>query len=316
MMDFECVTQRYLNNLQVNHYSPQSLAAHQYRLCFFFRFIQAQNKQRLDEIEHLDVINFLVYLRNYKSKTTGKPLRGASINAIAGALRTFFEYLFAHDLLLKDLTAAIPAQTRAHELPKHILSHEEIKSICAVIAADRFIGYRDRLIMEILYNSGMRIHEALGLKTGDIDFPARSIRVKGKGRRERVVPITEALYSFLINYLHRVRPYFIKEFNADYLILTIAGKQMSVQNMIKRFRSYGREAGLSCHLTTHMFRHAFSVHLLKEGCDIVFISRLLGHQQLQTTEIYTQIENRELRSKLKRYHFFSNDTGNFIKKLL
>ncbi|MBN1908977.1 MAG: tyrosine recombinase XerC [Pirellulales bacterium] len=193
-----------------------------------------------------------------------------------------------------------PRQTRS--LP-HFLSTEELGRLLEAPPTDTMLGLRDRAILETTYSAGLRVSEAVGLRDGDLDFDAGIVRVRGKGRRERLAPVgtyaTDALKRWLA--VRRLSP---KEPNGPEspVFVNRFGRRLTTRSVGRMLEKYLRETGLDTRTTPHSLRHSFATHLLDRGADIRSVQELLGHKSLVTTQIYTHVSTAGLRAAYERAH--------------
>ena len=303
--------------LSASNYAEKSKKSIIFQTTKFVKYCgKVYQLQSVKEITGKEIIYFFYYIRGLKKGKKEKKYAEGTIERLASSLSVYFDFLYNNDIILEDLASFIPRKKRPWSLPKDILSQKEIEKICGVIPKNTIIGIRDRLLVEILYNTGMRIGEALNLKMQDIDLEHETIFVRGKGRKDRVLPITGYLKKYIKKYLSGARVFLRKAYDPGYLVLSARGGSPRASSLHLRISRYGKQADLKKPLHFHRFRHAFSVHLMQRGCDIKYISMLLGHSRLETTQIYTEVENRDLRKKLEKYHFFSKRGGNFSGKIV
>jgi integrase/recombinase XerD len=308
----------YLSSLTASHYSEESVKSYSYALTKFTTFIQKQfsltnvhdnvhdrkDIKGIEDIEKEHILAYLLYIRSVKKKDN-KPLSQSSIVKLISSLNGFFEYCFIQDFTLKELSAFLPPVKFNKTIKENIITNEEIEKVCKQIDLDSAVGYRDRLVIELMYTAGLRVGEVMGLNVWDIDLKHATITVTtGKGGKSRIVPLAETASFFVKEYIQQVRPYLAGEAEDDALIIGKKGKRLSRITFGQQIRKYGEDAGVK--VTSHKFRHAFSVHMMERGCDVKFISALLGHESLETTQIYTTISDKEFRSKLEKFHFFKS----------
>lgn len=191
-------------------------------------------------------------------------------------------------------------------LPK-TLSLEEIAHFLSLPDHETLTGLRDRVIMEVFYSSGVRLSELAGLSRSDIDWRGRRIKVKGKGKKERLIPITQSALDWMKRYLDAPLRYQdherqMKEEDAEAVFLNRWGKRLTTRSIDRLFKDYLRRSGLANRLTPHALRHSIATHLLEKGMDLKTIQVLLGHSALTTTTIYTQVSTRLRRETYQKTH--------------
>jgi len=202
--------------------------------------------------------------------------------------------------LAKTCLEEVKAPKRTKSLPKS-LNEDEVKSLInAVEVADdgsvirRFIKTRDRLILSLLYSSGLRVSELVSLRINDIDPDERTIRIRGKGDKDRIVLFDENTRDLLMDYLKR------RIHESEYLFLNRFGDPLTPRYVQMMIKNYARKAGIKKKVTPHILRHSFATHLLKNGVDIRAIQQLLGHSNLSTTQIYTSVDMQTLKNVYDR----------------
>lgn len=250
------------------------------------------------------------HLANVKDSKTNKPLSSSTIIRRIAALRSFFRFLVREKYLKTDPTSGIRGPRHQKPLPS-VLTNDEVSSLLLSIKGSEPIDIRDRAILETLYSTGMRVSELISLDMDDIDSRSDSVRVLGKGRRERIVFIGSHAKKALDYYIHRSRAKLIK-YDIESLEKGNYSKALfinsrdsgrltprSVQRMIKK---RALDAGLLKTPTPHTLRHSFATHMLNNGADLRTIQELLGHRRLATTEIYTHISKAKLREIYEKAH--------------
>jgi integrase/recombinase XerD len=247
----------------------------------------------LPDLRPVDVVAYLSYrqINEADGRTVAKAL---------SALRSFFAFLM-HEGLREDNPAELVQPPKQPARLPQVLSTEEVESFFAAIDLDSLYGMRDRTLFETVYSCGLRISEAAELRMGSLFLDEGILRVRGKGGRERLVPVGEQAEGWLREYLHSVRPRLLKAGPpVDHLFLSMRGTGISRKGIWKRFKEICRDAGLSAKV--HTLRHSFATHLLAGGADLRSVQELLGHADIGTTQIYTHVENEELKRNHRRFH--------------
>lgn len=304
---------KYLAELERNDYSSSALDQAAYGVNKFLAY--AENLSGITNAAELSreiVVSFLVWLRETKYRKAARfPEQNyspASLVRFHSILKLFLAYLEEKDILMTDLASVVPSPKIEERLPSKILSEEEIQKVCWVIDMSRLGGYRDRLLIEILYGSALRIGEAISLRLHQADLKNELFFVEqGKGKKDRTVPMSRAAKVFLEYYLVEVRPHLFTAGDGkgeDFLLLADLGGKMLQYRVARNLRNYGTLAGFDFSLRSHLFRHAFSVHMMRRGCDVRYVSAILGHARLTTTAVYTGISDEDLREKFEARHFF------------
>ncbi len=216
------------------------------------------------------------------------------------ALRSFFRFLMQEEYRPDNPAGRIDSPRRSAHLPD-VMTREEIEAFFAAIPLDTHYGIRDRALFELIYSCGLRISEAAGLKVGDIFLSEKLARIHGKGNRERIVPIGDHGMYWLRQYMQLARPHLLKSGRIeDSLFLSMRGSSISRKGIWKRFKQICDRAQIEAKV--HTLRHSFATHLLQGGADLRSVQALLGHADIGTTQIYTHVENEELRQLHSTLH--------------
>lgn len=263
------------------------------------------NNYGLDIIDYLNYLNELklnIYkvtyfdIKKYLVKLYDEDYKGTSIGRKISSLRTFYSYLYDEGKVDKNIFKYISVPKKEKRLPKYVTS-EEVNEIFNTPDITSPLGQRNRLILELLYGGGLRVSELCNIKVKDIDIDNKTIRILGKGSKERIVFYGNICKEMLELYLSDGRNILLNKKNNDYLIigaykkdkpLTTRSVQLILNDVIEK-------AAINKKVTPHTLRHTFATHLLNEGCDILIVKELLGHSSLDTTGIYTHVSNERLR---------------------
>lgn len=236
-----------------------------------------------------------------KAYLAARALAPRSQARLLSALRQFYRHLHADQQRQDDPTARLDSPRLGLRLPKH-LSEEEVERLLAAPDATTDLGLRDRAMLELMYASGLRVSELVGLKAASVDLRAGVVQVVGKGGKERLVPIGEIALDWLRRYVQRARPALADGRSVDALFLTARGQAMTRHNFWHLIKRYAAAAGIRTPLSPHTLRHAFATHLLDHGADLRVLQSLLGHADLSTTQIYTHVARARLREIHARHH--------------
>jgi integrase/recombinase XerD len=236
------------------------------------------------------VVAFLASLRT-------QPLAPSSIARALSAMRGWFRFLIRERLVESNPLPDVIASRRAVRLPK-TLTMAEVTQLLDLPAGSSVEGCRDRAMLEVLYASGLRVSELVGLTVSQVDLNAGCLRVRGKGAKERVVPMGQQARDLLSDYLAQVRPVLLKGRPSRALFVSRRAQALTRQACWKLLRLRARRAGITKPISPHMLRHSFATHLLEGGADLRAVQTMLGHADIATTQIYTHVE----RSRLKHVH--------------
>jgi integrase/recombinase XerD len=217
------------------------------------------------------------------------------------AIRMFHRFLRVENLLDANPAAIIAAPRPRLTLPD-VLSAPEVERLLASAAGNGTIDTRDRAMLELLYATGLRVSELVGLSRRDVNLQAGYLLVCGKGGKERVVPIGQAACGAVTDYLNRVRPILDRGNAKDDLFLSRLGARMTRQSFWNVIRKRTAVAGIVKKITPHTLRHSFATHLLENGADLRSVQMMLGHADLSTTQIYTHVSSERLRRLHEEFH--------------
>lgn len=240
-------------------------------------------------------------LQTYLAWRITEQLRATSTSRQLSCLRGFYRYLLRDNLIAVDPTLNLTNPKAGRALPKS-LSEADVEALLAAPDIQTPLGLRDRTMLELLYGSGLRISELVGLEQEQMSLRSGLIRVIGKGDKERLVPLGDESIEWLGRYLKQGRPLLLSQGNPATLFLSQRGVQMTRQTFWHRIRHWAQVAGIDKPLSPHVLRHAFATHLLNHGADLRAVQMLLGHANLSTTQIYTQVATHRLQQLHQQHH--------------
>jgi integrase/recombinase XerD len=290
-MDTDALVERYLNHVRVEAgLSRNTIEAYRRDLQKFQRYLRQQNIAQLRRVTTDTVRSFLSSLHALKLS----PVSSARcLSAVRGWLRFLLEQQFIDEHPARDIAPA----RRGTRLPK-TLSEEEVAALLEVPVQATAEDRRDRVMLELLYATGLRVSELVSLELAHVNLEVGYLRVTGKGSKQRIVPMGEPAQRLLLDYVHTVRPQLLKRGPSRLLFVSRRGTSLTRQAFWKSLRARGRRAGLSRAVSPHMLRHSFATHLLGGGADLRSVQTMLGHADIATTQIYTHVE----RERLKEVH--------------
>lgn len=222
------------------------------------------------------------------------PLSATTLQRKAACLRSFYRHLRREGLLTHDPTADLRGPGKDRRLPK-VLTRDEVNKLLRSPAGGDPLALRDRAALELMYACGLRISEATGLHVGDVDLQEGMLRARGKGSKERIVPVGRAAIEAVKRYMRDGRPQLVGEHAAAHLLVNHRGRGLTRQGLYSIVQSHARRAGLAQRMTPHTLRHTFATHLLSGGCDLRSLQEMLGHADLATTQVYTHLSSDRLK---------------------
>jgi integrase/recombinase XerD len=227
-------------------------------------------------------------------------LKASSTARLLSCLRGFYRYWIREERLTEDPTLQIDSPRRARPLPK-TLTEADVEQLLAAPPLDDALGLRDRAMLEVLYATGLRVSELVGLSCGQVNLRQGLVQVVGKGNKERLVPLGDEAVHWLQRYLAQGRGELIAA-GSDVLFPSRRGQQMTRQTFWHRIKLHALTGGIDKPLSPHVLRHAFATHLVNHGADLRVVQMLLGHSDLSTTQIYTQVAQHRLQSVHRQHH--------------
>jgi len=227
-------------------------------------------------------------------------LSARSLARLISSTRSFFKYLVLDGMAGGNPADGISSPSAWLSLPK-FLTLEEVESLLSRPDEDDPHGVRDKAMLEVLYGSGLRVSELILLKSEDINLEDGFLLCRGKGGKQRIVPLGQAACGAVRKYQNEVRPLLAKG-DSPFLFLTRRGSPFTRQGFWKLLRGYGREAGLASKISPHVLRHSFATHLLERGADLRSVQLMLGHSQITTTQIYTHVSRDRIRKVYDQFH--------------
>ncbi|MDP2044515.1 MAG: tyrosine recombinase XerC [Candidatus Omnitrophota bacterium] len=245
----------------------------------------------------LEKVDYLT-LRKYLAVLKEKGLGSRSVGRRLSALRSFFRFLSREGHIKTNPTLMLSSPKLDKHLPSFMTEEEVSKLIESAFAKNEkdLLGLRDRAILEVFYSSGLRISELVGLNLEDVDFISGIVKIRGKGKKERIAPIGEAALTAIRKYLDR------RKKQADAVFLNKNSRRITTRGIRDIVVKYLRVAGIKPGVSPHTFRHSFATHLLNRGADLRTVQELLGHANLSTTQIYTHLTTEKLKSVYDKAH--------------
>ena len=268
------------------HYSRYTIDNYEKDIEEFLKYLDKENINHL-KLEYSDIRLYLIYLKDEKHE------KSTSISRKLSALRSYYKYLCSNNKVKTNLFNLISSPKKEQKLPRYF-EYNELEELFNVPDLKTSLGQRDRLVLEMMYATGIRVGELVKIRLKDINRSERTILIHGKGSKERIVNYGEYASDILDMYLNNGYKE-LNKFNCDYLVLNNQGRGITERGIRYILTNLIKKTSLHKNISPHMLRHSFATHLLNEGCDILSVKDLLGHESISSTQIYTHITNDRLK---------------------
>jgi integrase/recombinase XerD len=300
--------ERFLDHLSVERgLSANTLSAYRRDLARYASYLASREVRDARAVDDAAVAGFIARLSS-STHHDGRPYRATSVVRALSSVRSFHRFLMREGRAGRDPSAGVVRPKLPRSLPRP-LSVEDIQRLLASPPDETPAGLRDRAVLEMLYGAGLRVTELVGLDVDDLEMDEGSVRVLGKGSKERDVPIGRYARAALAAYLTRGRPSLATARSRSALFLNQRGGRLSRQGCAKMLAAHVRSAGIGKRVTPHTLRHSFATHLLEGGADVRVVQELLGHASVATTQIYTLVTKEHLREVYFSTHPRARRTG-------
>jgi integrase/recombinase XerD len=241
------------------------------------------------------------HIQDYFSDRQKNNIGSSTQARILTSLHSFYQYLLANQLIKKDPTEQLSHPKLEKKLPV-FLNIKEVEKLLEAPSGSSLIGQRDRAMLELSYSCGLRVSELINLSYHNINLKEEFIRIHGKGNKERVLPMGEIAIDYLMKYETNARPVLLKNGQSDSYFLSNRGSAMSRQNFFYIIKAYANQVGIDKPLSPHSLRHAFATHLVQKGADLRSVQLMLGHSDISSTQLYTHIQNAQLKAQHAKHH--------------
>lgn len=273
-------------------YSKKTSENYKRDIEYFLEFLNDKKITKFKNVKYETIREYLMHLHNHKySKKT--------IARYISSLRSFFKYLYNEEIINDNPTILVSNPKQDKKLPNYLYTNDLEKLL--EIEDDNELSIRDSFILELLYSTGIRVSELVNIKIKDISQSEKTIKIHGKGNKERYVIYGSICEEKLEKYIKKSRNIFNKK-NSDYLILNHNGEQITTRSIESIVKKYQKKAGVNTKVTPHTLRHTFATHLLDGGADLKSVQELMGHESLSSTQVYTHITNERLRNVYRHTH--------------
>ena len=282
--------ERYL--MDEKNASANTVASYMRDLRQFASYI-GQRQLKVQDIQTENISTYLDYL-------AGQGKSPATASRSLASIKGFFNYLMREEIVETNPAANVTAAKAEKKLPQ-VLTGKEVERLLAQPKCTDMKGYRDKAMLELLYATGIRVTELISLNVSDINLAGSFIRCESKGK-ERIIPLYPAAVDALAVYMQNIRPKMIADIDEQALFVNVNGDRMSRQGFWKIVKTYQERAHIDKDITPHTLRHSFATHLLENGADLHSIQEMMGHSDISSTQVYTQLVKQRLKSVYNKSH--------------
>jgi integrase/recombinase XerD len=285
----------FINYLSVERgLSKNTIASYRTDLVSFLDHLNSKGIESIEKIKRDNITSYLLHLKD-------KGLSGNSVSRALVSIKMFYKFL-AQERFIKDNVAGVLESPKLIRPLPNVLGMAEVEKLMTAPDIRDWMGIRDKAALELLYATGMRVSEIVDLPTSTVNLDVGFIKCRGKGDKERVVPIGSQAKVSISRYVEKVRPKLLKGGNDNHLFLSRLGKKVSRQSFWKMIKKYAKRAKIKKEITPHTLRHSFATHLLERGADLRVVQEMLGHSDIATTQIYTHVNKERLKSIHRQFH--------------
>ncbi|MBB4823820.1 integrase/recombinase XerD [Sporosarcina luteola] len=295
LKDARFALEDYLHFLRVERQlAKNTLVSYQRDLLDYIAHLEKEGYETIDQIDRSVI---LLYFQ--KLKDLGKSTR--TISRHVSSIRSYHQFLLREKVSSQDPTVHLETPKLEQKLPR-VLSVSEVDALINSPDSTKPLGKRDIALLELLYGTGMRVSELIGLNREDLHLTMGFVRIFGKGSKERIVPLGTGAIKACQRYVEEARPALVKNKDPEALFLNMRGTRLTRQGCWKILKGYALEAGIQQELTPHILRHSFATHLIENGADLRAVQEMLGHSDISTTQIYTHVSRSRLKDVYVKYH--------------
>ena len=287
---------KYMNHVKLEkRLALNSVEAYERDLTDFLEYLDSRGLC-LTQADSVNVSEYVIHL------SKDKDFSDRSLARAISSLRGFLKFLLEDDFIIPEMLEILEPVKLKKSLPV-FLTYDELQRLFSVVDTSTPSGFRDRTILEMFYSSGLRVSELVDLKISNIYRQRQLLRVFGKGSKERIVPYSDDAARYLHEYIDRMRYQLMKkgDFN-EYVFLNNRGGKLTRQGIWKKLKEFAAMAGITKDISPHKLRHTFATHLLEGGADLRSVQMLLGHSSINTTEIYTHVEQEAIHREFDKKH--------------
>ncbi|MCM8790871.1 MAG: site-specific tyrosine recombinase XerD [Candidatus Omnitrophica bacterium] len=286
----------FLNYLSIERgLSKNTISSYGTDLSHFAEYLASKGKDDIDNISRQDITSYMLGLKD-------KGISSNSISRALVAIKMFYRFLVQERLVRDDVAGVLESPKLIRPLP-NVLGPAEVEKLLSAPDLRDWMGIRDKAALELMYATGMRVSELVDLTMDGLNLDVGFIKCKGKGDKERIVPIGKKAKEALERYIEKVRPKLLKkERNDPHIFLSRLGRKVSRVSFWKMIKKNAKLARIKKDITPHTLRHSFATHLLERGADLRVVQEMLGHADISTTQVYTHINKERLKSIHKQFH--------------
>lgn len=252
---------------------------------------------KIDSLSHIDANSIKSYLKYIKNLGYSS----ASMSRALSSIKSFHKYLLVEEVVNFNPASSIASPKKDKKLPT-VLSVDEVLKLLESLTNDSAINSRNQVMVELIYAAGLRVSELVDLKLADLRLTSKMISTRGKGSKERLIPVNDYCVKLLRNYIINDRPKLSKAYDPGFVFLNAQGGHYSRQSFFLFLKDQCKKVGITKNISPHTLRHSFATHLLEAGTDLRIIQELLGHESISTTQIYTHINNKTIKTIYDKAH--------------
>ena len=294
MLNSECIDIYYKYLTEVKKASTNTLSSYMRDVRQLSDYLTAHGDTTLDGATFEELGEYIAWL-----KSNGKSV--ATVSRAIASLKSFYNVLVSEKYVGENPASKLVPDKATQKLPQ-ILTSKEVELLLEQPSCTDVKGYRDRAMLELLYATGIRVSELISLDISDVNISGAVIRCKGKNEKERLIPVHQTAIKALSEYIEFVRPQMLALPNEAALFVNVNGERMSRQGFWKIIKAYQQKANIDKPITPHTLRHSFAAHLLENGADIHAIQEMLGHADISSTQIYSQLVKKQLKDVYNKTH--------------
>jgi len=288
---------------RTRNFRPRTIESYRIECRRFLDWIETRHGvATADRLRRSQLDAWLRHLANHRTPR-GLPLTIKTVRMRIAVLRTFLKYLAARGYILARLPDALVAPREPQTLPMSVLTHAQVKKLLVSVRTNTPLGVRDRAILELLYTSGIRSCEILSLNLTDINLPAGTAKVEGKGGKERIVPIGRSASRWIESYIQGVRPFItIDDPDEQALFISYQGTRFKYSGLLRMVHIHADKLGFDVNVSPHTFRRSCTTELIRGGANMYHVKELLGHESLEMLKPYTRLTIQDLKKTHERTH--------------